>query len=524
MVKYLKRQWKVGQKRGMLLAHLPEARRLFAELKLHEDKDYRRIVGPNKEKIREYLERHYIEGAMKAFDLTHSLKIALLYLYHGLEGKNIERMSLPGEIKGLEEPVKDMLRNYYEIKALDNMLYTADEVNKYYACAIVHKDQYAARFIDELDKLQLMAGMELNLDRRFLAEKVMAHGHIMKRLGFHAASGEAFNASFEVLAPTVCSAVKKRFYGEDVDRGQAQMAKVVEGLQRMFTDFLAKAGINGHVETRAKSIYSIYRKIVERWQVPLRKGLKGLEAMSDLVALRIILTGKNNNKKSVYRLLDEIERAPGFFRYADPETIGPEKGKKVKVKKDYIKNPPMNPPRPYQSIHMIGDFSQLATAFRNEYGRRLYDERVKLALRNVEIQLRTDAMHQRNEFGRGPAAHGRYKTRGMPTVAEEIATTISEIHTFVRINKKVKIVVMEDVGRMALMRLNPPSYELLHNKPHLASKIMRALAKVYGRQKIEDPQIDDALMDRIKNAEQYDVVVRVRKDPKSGAIAIVDIL
>lgn len=536
-------QHSVAQKKELLLAHMPEARRLFRELKINQDPDYLRIVGQRTSRIDTYIEEHYVKGAMFAFETTSSMKVALAFLYHGLEGGRIESLKLAGELAMYEPEVKGMLRNYYEIESIEKEIYTAADVNRYFPSALLNKEQYATRFVDIVHRLALSEEMHTNIDRKGLARRVFMHAHLIKNLGFSTLSATAFNIAFPVVAPRACSSIEKKLYG-GTEKGRSQLEAIKEGIEIMLNDFLAENRIEGRAEVRWKNPFSIYRKIVERMEKPgaearskegltpeaearkkkttltLTEGLEVLEKISDLVAARIVLTGADNRKSSVYEVQDLLEKHAGFFRYADPESTYT--GRNYR---DYVKNPPED--RPYQSIHMTADFAKVAAGYRGIYGVKLYDDRIALALKLVELQVRTEDMHQMAEFGL--AAHGKYKMKNLSqsarTVADMMSATVEQIHDAVRISKPVRIVVIEEREAEEITRLNPPEYETMHHQLHLTSKIVRSVQKVFGKAaKMDDLKIDPILMDKIATSESSDIRVYVSYDAAGNSVAITKIL
>ncbi len=498
MVKYIQQQWRLGQKKGILEKHLPDAMLLFQKLKLREDKDYDRILGTQKEKlIGRYFEEHYLKGALLAFELTQSLKISLLYLYHGIEGAKIDAITLPQEIKKLEQPVKDMLLNYYEIKALDSTLYTAQEVSKYYPCALVHKDQYITRFIDELSKLSLSAEMPIDANRKLLAKKIFAHSHVVNLLRFHELGNVGFNAAFSVVAPRIYESIETVLYGENKEKGKERLMQVAEGMEKTLVKFLRKNDIEGYVNSRIKTVYSIYKKITEKYKLPIREGLKIIHKIPDLIAARIILTGKSNNMEGVYRVLDKLNEVG--FKLAEKGDIFNNQN----PVRNYYRFPPTDPPRPYHAIHVNIKIDPLKVG---------------------EIKIQREKDHLPAEFGSGEAGRGRYKGRNLPSVAQEITRAIENIHSIIKINKPVKIAIAELSGVEEIPRFDQAAYEMLNDKNHLASKIMRHLRKIYPGAKIEDPVIDELLMDKIATSERSNIKVYVTRDETANTVTIGNIL
>ncbi len=136
---------------------------------------------------------------------------------------------------------------------------------------------------------------------------------------------------------------------------EAAIAEVQEQLRRG----LDEAGIDAHIQSRVKHIYSIERKI-------RRKGADR-ESIYDILAIRVIV----NSQQDCYGALGVVH---GAWRHIPVEFD------------DYISAPKENG---YQSLH---------TAVLGPDGKP------------VEVQIRTREMHQNAEYG--VAAHWRYKEGG----------------------------------------------------------------------------------------------------------------
>ena len=131
------------------------------------------------------------------------------------------------------------------------------------------------------------------------------------------------------------------------------------------------------VTGRVKEAYSTWNKL-------LREHEQQVWQLSDAIALRVVVTPKDNQDAQALcyqaqqlcqqRLLGWSSSSSSFARTVITKT------------KDYIKSPKANG---YQSLH---------TAARLEY---------KGLPWNVEVQIRSNAMHQKAEFG--ACAHWDYK-------------------------------------------------------------------------------------------------------------------
>jgi GTP pyrophosphokinase len=198
--------------------------------------------------------------------------------------------------------------------------------------------------------------------RRKAQETLEIYAPLAHRLGISAIKWELEDISFSVLYPKV--------YEEIINLVQQRAPKRDEFISNVITaieDDLKEIKIKGKVDGRPKQFYSIYQKMVVRG--------REFDDIYDLVGIRVIVA----SVRDCYAVLGAIHArwnpVPGRF-------------------KDYIAMPKFNL---YQSLHttVIGPNG-----------------------RPVEIQIRTQEMHFRAEYG--VAAHWKYKEQsGRTTTSEE---------------------------------------------------------------------------------------------------------
>lgn len=191
------------------------------------------------------------------------------------------------------------------------------------------------------------------IDRRLLAEEVAdVYAPLANRLGLFQIKWEMEDLSFRYLEP---DAYKKlaSYLDERRIKREAYIEFVIHALQ----DALKAAGLEGfHMMGRAKHLYSIYRKMQ-------RKGLE-YNQIYDASAVRIIVS----TVEDCYAALSVV--------HALWEPITSEFD-------DYIAHPK---PNGYRSLH---------TAVKGPHNK------------NLEVQIRTQTMHEESELG--VAAHWLYK-------------------------------------------------------------------------------------------------------------------
>ncbi len=213
------------------------------------------------------------------------------------------------------------------------------------------------KLADRLHNMRTLHFIPSEAKRRRIARETMdIYAPLAERIGMYEFMREMQLLAFKELEPdayaTITGQLDKLTKG-GIDR--------VESISRELAQALAAAGIKADVSGRSKHPYSVWRKMHERHV--------SFEQVTDIMAFRVI----TEDDEACYRALGVIHRkwklVPGRF-------------------KDFISTPKRNG---YQSIHttvMLGGNMR------------------------VEIQIRSDAMHNQGEFGL--AAHWAYKQGTMP--------------------------------------------------------------------------------------------------------------
>ncbi len=208
------------------------------------------------------------------------------------------------------------------------------------------------KLADRLNNMYSLKYFREEKQKRIAKETLEIYAPLAYRLGLFNIKWQLEDLSFRYLEPKIYQEIKSKVVKTRNER-ESEIKKIKSIIERE----LAKRNINAQVFGRAKSFYSIYKKITER--------NKTIEGMYDLIALRILV----EKKQQCYEVLGIIHN---LFK--------PVEGKI----QDYIANPK---PNMYQSLHTI----------------ILYNED------QVEIQILTKDMHLINE--EGIAAHWRYKDK-----------------------------------------------------------------------------------------------------------------
>ena len=187
---------------------------------------------------------------------------------------------------------------------------------------------------------------------------------LANRLGIWQLKWELEDLAFRQLQPDAYKKIAQRLSERRVDRDR-YISQVIATLDPL----LNQAGIRATIVGRAKHIYSIYRKMQHKD--------RNIEDIHDIRAIRILVS----EVKDCYAALGVVHSLWAFL----PDEFD-----------DYIATPKKNN---YRSIH---------TVVMGPGGKA------------IEVQIRTHAMHEHNEFG--VAAHWRYKegVSGDATVEQKI--------------------------------------------------------------------------------------------------------
>src|SRR6266581_3280491 len=242
------------------------------------------------------------------------------------------------------------------------------------------------KLADRLHNMRTLEFVAPTARHRIAEETLDIYAPLAGRMGMQEMREELEDLSFRTLDPEAYAVVK-----QPLDSLAERNRNLISEIESQLSNNLKKNGMTAHVYGRRKRPFSIWTKME-------RKSI-GFEQLSDIFGFRVVL----NDVEACYRALGVVHTTwpvvPGRF-------------------KDYISTPKQND---YRSIHttVIGPGNQ-----------------------RVELQIRTEEMHQIAEFG--IAAHAFYKDGiGSPT---ELLNRESNAFAWLRRT----IAVLSDVGNSAV--------------------------------------------------------------------------
>ena len=212
------------------------------------------------------------------------------------------------------------------------------------------------KLADRVHNMRTLQGHPEHKRRRIARETLEIFAPLANRLGIWQIKWELEDLSFRYLEP-----VTYRHLSQAMDQKRAERVHWMDETQINLAKALSDAGVQAEISGRPKHIYGIYRKM-RRKEVPF-------EQIYDLHGFRIVVDSIADCYAALGVVHSRWRPIPGEFD-------------------DYIANPKDNL---YRSLH---------TAVVGSNGKPM------------EVQIRTQEMHQVAEFG--IAAHWRYKEGKQP--------------------------------------------------------------------------------------------------------------
>jgi guanosine-3',5'-bis(diphosphate) 3'-pyrophosphohydrolase len=295
--------------------------------------------------------------------ITHPVAVAQILADLGVGSKTIAAALLHDTVEDTEYTLDELRHDFGDeiamlvdgVTKLDKVKYgesaQAETVRKMIVAMSKDIRVLIIKLADRLHNARTWGFVSAESATRKATETLEIYAPLAHRLGIQAIKWELEDLSFAVLYPKLYLEIESL-----VKQRSPEREHVVQQVIDVINDDLKSAKIRGKVVGRPKQYYSIYQKMVVRG--------REFDEIYDLVGIRVLV----NTVRDCYAVLGQIHSQwtpmPGRF-------------------KDYIATPKFNL---YQSLH---------TTVIGPEGRA------------VEIQIRTEEMHRRAEFG--VAAHWKYK-------------------------------------------------------------------------------------------------------------------
>lgn len=297
--------------------------------------------------------------------ITHPVAVAQILADLGIGAKTLAAALLHDTVEDTEYTLDLVRHNFGDevamlvdgVTKLDKLKYgdsaQAETVRKMVVAMSKDIRVLVIKLADRLHNARTWGFVERESATRKAQETLDIYAPLAHRLGIQTIKWELEDLSFSVLHPKLYIEIENL-----VKQRTPQREEFVQNVIDSVKEDLKSSKIKGSIAGRPKQYYSIYQKMIVRG--------REFDEIYDLVGIRVLV----NSVRDCYAVLGSIHARwnpiPGRF-------------------KDYIATPKFNL---YQSLH---------TTVIGPKGRA------------VEIQIRTQEMHQRAEFG--VAAHWKYKER-----------------------------------------------------------------------------------------------------------------
>ena len=297
--------------------------------------------------------------------ITHPLAVAHMLADYGLDEQTLAAALLHDTVEDTNLTLSDLSMQFGDeigrlidgVTKLDRVRYSNREqaqaatIRKMVVAMAQDVRVLIIKLFDRLHNLRTVHALREEKQRRVAQETLDVYAPLAHRLGVQEIKHEFEDRCFAILYPGPNAEIQAKL-AERAPEREAFIEKMVDEI----SGILADSGIEAEVTGRPKHQYSIYRK--------MREQNRPFEDIHDLIGIRII----TETMRDCYAALGLIHShwVPVTGRF-----------------KDYIAMPKINL---YQSLH---------TTVIGPDGKPL------------EVQIRTEEMHQRAEAG--IAAHWRYK-------------------------------------------------------------------------------------------------------------------
>ena len=298
----------------------------------------------------------YVTHPIAVADITADLgldetTITAALLHDAVEDTGVTKESLAKEFGEQVAAVVDGVTKLDRLEFDSKEAQQAATIRKMFIAMAQDWRVLLIKLADRLHNMRTISVMPMHRQRAIAQETLDVYAPLAHRLGVQQVKWQLEDLSFATLHPKRYAEIEQMVAARQPER-EAYLSEVMTMLGDKLEEFSIKAEVRG----RPKHLWSIYEKMVV--------GGKEFDEIFDLVGLRVIV----DDDRDCWAVLGAIHAlwSPVQGRF-----------------KDYINSPKFNL---YQSLHttVIGPGGK-----------------------SVEVQVRTNEMHRRAEFG--VAAHWGYK-------------------------------------------------------------------------------------------------------------------
>lgn len=312
----------------------------------------------------EEIHKGQIRNTYKDDAFSHAVKTALIVLQMKLDSASIAAALLhnvleysktkPEKLKELFgddiSKLVDAVTKFKRINFEATEEEKADQIRKVLMASAKDIRVILLKLADKLENMNYLDKVPPERRKELATEALEIYAPIAHKLGINKIKSELEDTALRHLDPEKYALLVQKV-AETKEERERQVRRLIEEIQ----DKLKEAGIKYDVYGRAKSYYSIYKKLQER--------CSSFDDIHDLLAIRIIVQTTEDCYKTLGIIHGNWRHLPNLFT-------------------DYIANPK---PNGYQSIHT----------------KILYNGKT------IEVQIRSTDMHKEAE--EGIAAHWLYK-------------------------------------------------------------------------------------------------------------------
>jgi len=315
-----------------------------------------------------YIE-HCLATAAILLDLkVDSYTLAAALLHDVLEHTNISKAELEEEFGPI---VAELVDGVTDVKSLQTKTEGRgeylDNLTKLLLATAKDVRVVLIRLAEKLHNLRTLEGLEEEKRQVVLEKALKIYAPLAERIGVYYLKRQIENLAFKATEPEIYHQIEQHY--QETGLSQPSFQKEVEKRLRRC---LAEGELNPlAVFGRVKQPYSLFKKTQRYLGEGKVQDPWDFEAIHDRLAFTVLV----KNAEECYLVVDLLRAR---WELCDRGVS--------RSYEDYIAHPK---PNGYQALHLILKFSQVAY---------------------FEVQIKTEKMHQYNEFG--PASHTYYKEEG----------------------------------------------------------------------------------------------------------------